>query len=247
MSLHHDSNDSRTGPRGPTDDPAGTSVAARPPRSDAQTGRLYLWSGSCRGLAPSTSHHAPVSRFHHCWSEGTVGAGLPGRRLQSLASSISGQGADLQLLRPWVMERFRASGEVLNRDARGDVGGVLGMCSTTAMATGSGDCSESVAGGRCGAWPPTWGIPLRSSCLADTRRAMGRCRRVSISSSLLGTTRVSTSVNLIWKDDPLEDSDKLSYLRSLSRRSFTIWSPTLPSSLLWLMRSRRLPDRQVPT
>jgi hypothetical protein len=77
--AHCDAMDHRESDSRSIIDPVGTSAAARPWLPDARSGRLYLWSGSCRRLAPSTLHHAPVSGFHRCWSAGVAGVRLPGR------------------------------------------------------------------------------------------------------------------------------------------------------------------------
>lgn len=53
--------------------------------------RLYLWSGACLRLIPSTFHQEVVSRFHHCWSDGAAGARLRGRDNAVAGSSISGR------------------------------------------------------------------------------------------------------------------------------------------------------------
>src|SRR6266511_2078479 len=55
-------------------------AAARPSPPSARSAPLYLWSGACLRLAPSTFCHTPVSGFHHCWSPGIVGTRFPGSR-----------------------------------------------------------------------------------------------------------------------------------------------------------------------
>jgi hypothetical protein len=75
---HTDANDEGVGARGPTDDPAGTSAAARPWPPDARRELLYRWCGSCLRVTPSTFCHALVSKYHRCWSQGRVGTRLPG-------------------------------------------------------------------------------------------------------------------------------------------------------------------------